>query len=367
MREEFDYFWERGVDLPDAVIEHIGTVARRAGHRDIAEWRETGADPAPALVERPLYRAGNLLHPWQKRFVQTCLEQQRRHGKARLLIADDVGLGKTLSLGAATLVLSLLSDRPVLILAPATLVWQWQVELADMLGLPACVWSTRLKCWLDPAGFPLSGRGVEHITRCPMRIGIVSTGLVVNGGADGERGLLERLRFGVLVLDEAHKARARRDRNGKISGRNNLMDFMHRAATRADHGLLRPIAVRVHPRAGELPAAWLDGQALRMGLAFEHAYDNALAFCRKYARHRPAVGLMNLRYAGTVEDEVYAALSARFQDIFQVLGQLPDSFEEEWVATALRDVADDSGLDWESCERIIAAHDIQAYMRSPWR
>ena len=103
------------------------------------------------------------------------------------------------------------------------------------------------------------------------------------------------------------------------------------------------------------------------------------------------IRVMNLRYAGTVEDEVYAALSARFQDIFQVLGQLPDSFEEDWVEAALRDraavrhvlnrvelartpmerryfrdVADDSGLDWENCERIIAAHDIQAYMRSPW-
>jgi hypothetical protein len=28
-----------------------------------------------------------------------------------------------------------------------------------------------------------------------------------------------------------------------------------------------------------------------------------------------------LRYAGTVEDEVYAALSHRFGDIFAVLGQ----------------------------------------------
>jgi hypothetical protein len=41
--------------------------------------------------------------------------------------------------------------------------------------------------------------------------------------------------------------------------------------------------------------------------------------------------VMNLRYAGTVEDEVYAALSERFRDIFEVLGQLPDSFEEAWI------------------------------------
>lgn len=55
----------------------------------------------------------------------------------------DVGLGKTLSMAAAALVLSLLHDKPVLILAPATLIWQWQEELDDKLGLPSAVWSTQ--------------------------------------------------------------------------------------------------------------------------------------------------------------------------------------------------------------------------------
>jgi hypothetical protein len=48
---------------------------------------------------------------WQKRFVQTCVEDHRLHGKARYLLADDVGLGKTLSMAAAALVLSLLEFR----------------------------------------------------------------------------------------------------------------------------------------------------------------------------------------------------------------------------------------------------------------
>jgi superfamily II DNA or RNA helicase len=106
---------------------------------------------------------------------------------------------------------------------------------------------------------------------------------------------------------------------------------------------------------------------------------------------RDVIRVMNLRYAGTVEDEVYAALSERFRDIFDVLGQLPDSFEEEWVDTVLqqresvrhfisrvhtirppmerryfRDVADDAGLDWEGCDRVLAARDIEEYMRQPW-
>jgi hypothetical protein len=32
-------------------------------------------------------------------------------------------------------------DRPVLILVPATLIWQWQEELEDKLGIPAAVWT----------------------------------------------------------------------------------------------------------------------------------------------------------------------------------------------------------------------------------
>ena len=56
------------------------------------------------------------------------MEDHRLHDKARYLINDDVGLGKTLSMAAPALVLSMLDGQPVLILAPATLIWRWQDE-----------------------------------------------------------------------------------------------------------------------------------------------------------------------------------------------------------------------------------------------
>jgi SNF2 family DNA or RNA helicase len=121
-----------------------------------------------------------------------------------------VGLGKTLSMAAAALVLSLLNDKPVLILAPATLIWQWQEELEDKLGIPAAVWSTQKKCWLDSERRPLTQRGdPELVARCPWRIGIVSTGLIVNGDDKGERGALAKKSYGVVILDEAHKSASR--------------------------------------------------------------------------------------------------------------------------------------------------------------
>ena len=62
-------------------------------------------------------------------------------------------------MAAAALVLSLLDDKPVLVLAPATLIWQWQEELEDKLGVPSAVWSTQKKCWLDGERRPLTQRG----------------------------------------------------------------------------------------------------------------------------------------------------------------------------------------------------------------
>src|SRR5271165_6961052 len=242
VREEFEHFWSQGVDLPDAVVKHVAAMASRIEYRSIEEAREgTGAVSAEAvLAERPIYKGGQILRAWQKRFVQTCVEDHRLHGKARYLLADDVGLGKTLSMAAAALVLSLLDDKPVLILAPATLIWQWQEELEDKLGIPAAVWSTQKKCWLDGERRPLTQRGDPAlVARCPWRIGIMSTGLIVNGDDAGERGALARKSFGVLILDEAHKARASRGQSGRGAPEpNQLLRFLRGAAAKATHVIL---------------------------------------------------------------------------------------------------------------------------------
>src|SRR5271166_2999423 len=112
---------------------------------------------------------------------------------------------------------------------------------------------------------------------------------------------------------------------------------------------------------------------------------------QRIGQARDNVQVLSLRYAGTVEDEVYAALSHRFGDIFAVLGQLPDAFEDDWIAAVLkdrsavqhfsqrvdrtkppmelrylRDVADDHGLDWEYTEKVLSSRDIEDWMRKGW-
>jgi superfamily II DNA or RNA helicase len=234
VEEEFRFLWERGVPLPDAIIEEVGRCARK---REVELEELAPADvAAAALVEAPLYQRGEQLMPWQRAFVGLFVEHRERFGRARFLLADEVGVGKTLSLATSALVSCLLGDGPVLILAPATLGQQWQVELKDKLGIPSAVWVSNRKEWLDPHGHRIKTRGPEDVGRCPFQVGIVSTGLIVHQAPEAES-LLQR-RYGTLILDEAHRARRAKGIGGKSGERNNLLSFMEEAAKRATHVLL---------------------------------------------------------------------------------------------------------------------------------
>lgn len=250
IEDEFDYLWNAARPLPDAVIKE----AKRRGYRReiIFEDIIDDEDIAPAaLVESPMYRQGFTLQPWQQGFVSECVRHYHNHGVVRLLIADEVGLGKTLSMATAALSLCLLSDRenkrrkPVIIFAPATLCEQWQVEMIDKLGIPCARWSTQKKAWLDPENRVISPIGQEHIAKCPLRVGIVSTGLMMRDSL--EKQYLLSLRFGIAILDEAHKARSRQGFGRDAGTHNELLAFMREIAARSEHvilGTATPIQTR---------------------------------------------------------------------------------------------------------------------------
>lgn len=238
---EFEFLWNAARPLPDAVIREV----RRRGYRHEVLFAEIEEDEelAPAaLIESPLYREGLSLQPWQQGFITECLRHYRQHSVVRLLLADEVGLGKTLSLGAATLALCLLADKeqqarcPVVIFAPATLCMQWQTEMIDKLGIPTARWDTLRKVWLDVEERAISPAGRERIAQCPVRIGIVSTGLMMRDSLEKQQ--LLGLRFGVVILDEAHRARTRQGFGRDAGTPNALLAFMREIAARADHVLL---------------------------------------------------------------------------------------------------------------------------------
>jgi len=235
VEEEFDALWEDSFPLPDAIVEEVKRVANRVE----VHFSEISPDqiPAAALVESPIYRGGEQLEPWQRAFVTMFFKHRETYGRARLLLADEVGLGKTLSLGASAMISALFDDGPVLVLCPATLTLQWQVELKDKLGIPSAVWLSSEKVWLDHNGHTIKTRGPEDIAHCPFQIAIVSTGLIFHEWSDERRLLLEK-RFGTVVLDEAHKARRRGGLDDRKKEANNLLDFMLRIGPRTKNLLL---------------------------------------------------------------------------------------------------------------------------------
>ena len=245
VEEEFDALWKNAYPLPDAIISEIKRVAERVEIR--FEDIKPAELPAAALAESPIYRGGEQLESWQRAFVTLFLKHREIYGKARMLLADEVGVGKTLSLAASALVSALLDDGQVLILCPSTLTFQWQVELKDRLGIPSAVWLSSKKVWQDHHGHIVKTRGAEDIARCPFRITIVSTGLIFHDSA--ERQVLLERKFGTVILDEAHKARRRGGLGEKKDEPNNLLDFMLKIGTRAKHILLgtaTPIQTGVH-------------------------------------------------------------------------------------------------------------------------
>ncbi len=239
VQEEFDALWRDpfAVDLADAVIEDIGRLSRRVVIATLGDWKGADApDPAAPTVELPVYRRENGLWAHQKAFVQKAFEAHQRGG-ARFILADQVGLGKTVQLGLAAKLMALIGDRPVLILTPRPLMEQWQGELWSLLAFPTARWNGRQ--WVDENGLVYPDSGPEGLRRCPRRAGIVSTGLVKRKG-DGVA-VLEAMEYECVILDEAHHARRQNlgpNHRGEPARPTNLLRFLHTVARRSKSVLL---------------------------------------------------------------------------------------------------------------------------------
>lgn len=301
---EFEFLWHAAKPLPEAVCREV----RRRGRRFEVALPDIATDEilAPAaLIESPLYREGMALQPWQQGFVAECLRHYQDHGQVRLLLADEVGLGKTLSLGTAALTLCLLLEKarrrrkPMVIFAPATLCEQWQTEMIDKLGIPCARWHSTRKVWIDPEERVISPSGPEHIAKCPLRIGIVSTGLLVQSSQ--EKQVLLGMGYALVILDEAHKARSRQGYGPEAGEPNGLLAFMLAIADRSDH-LLLGTATPIQTRAEDL---WDLMRVLHRG-STGFVLGNELA-----PWHKPARVLPLLKGEQEVADPDYGWLLLR--------------------------------------------------------
>ena len=260
VQEEFDALWNdaRAVDL--ACCPFIAQDVQRIISRRVIEPEDLKAiaDPtaaaAAAAVETPVYRREQGLWPHQKYFARLALERHRLGG-ARLVLADQVGLGKTIQLAMAAMLMALddPDGGPILVLAPKPLLQQWQDELMELLLLPSARWNGR--AWVDENDLEYPSEGPKSLGKCPRRIGLVSQGLVVRGLSEAVNQLLSR-RYTCVIVDESHRARRRKvpkvdagaDEIDERAEPNKLMAFLREIGPKTKSMLLATATpVQLHP------------------------------------------------------------------------------------------------------------------------
>ncbi len=228
VQEEFDALWndQSAIPLSDFIIADIKRVADRKLIEAIEEWRKTDeAGPPSVAVESPVYREQLGLWEHQKYFIDLAFREHKKAYGARYILADQVGLGKTVQLAMAAQLMALYGDKPILIIVPKTLLWQWQGEMNTLLDMPSAVWDG--KSWIDENGFKYPNRSSEDIKKCPRRVGIISQGLIVAKSPIVEQLLSKD--YECIIVDEAHRARRSNLGEGKehLSPEpNNLYKFL---------------------------------------------------------------------------------------------------------------------------------------------
>lgn len=248
VQEEFDALWHHPQALPlaDFVVKDINRIAHRV-EIDRQKWlAEPNPDPASAIVETPIYRQELGLWAHQKFFIKKAFEDHLQGG-ARYILADQVGLGKTVQLAVSGLLMALHGDKPVLVIAPKPLVLQWQGELRDLVGIPSAIWTGRH--WIDENGLEYPSKGAESIKNCPRRIGIISQGLITSGSEIID--FLLAMKYECVIVDEAHRARRKKINDNSPNeppDPNNLMRFLWEISDRTKSMILATATpVQLHP------------------------------------------------------------------------------------------------------------------------
>ncbi|WP_419804998.1 helicase-related protein [Terriglobus sp.] len=226
---------------------------------------------APALDEPGAERIGEATAAVQAWPHQAkAFQRMYRNWPPRLLIADEVGLGKTIQAGLL-LRQAWLSGRAkrILILAPKAVLKQWQIELRNKFNLNWPIYDGQCLCWYpSPALRDHSERQVSPGEWHKEPIVLASSQLMRR--RDRAEELLGAEDWDLVILDEAHHARRKSPGSPREHGVNSLLKLMRRLKSKAGGLiLLTATPMQVHPvevwdllNLLGLPQAWTEGAFL---------------------------------------------------------------------------------------------------------
>ncbi|MFB9676061.1 DISARM system SNF2-like helicase DrmD [Streptosporangium vulgare] len=184
--------------LPDVTPEGFDPPERLAAFLDAVRWSAVASADVKTL-QAP-FRSGVAIEDYQLEPVARALDAPR----VNLLLADDVGLGKTIEAGLVAQELLLRNRaRRVMIVCPAGLTLKWRDEMAEKFGLDFTIVDTE-RCAVVRRTY---GSAANPFQVYPLTI----VSLPWLRGQKAQRLLDEVLdpaglerRFDLLILDEAH-------------------------------------------------------------------------------------------------------------------------------------------------------------------
>lgn len=166
-----------------------GTSAYQAKYFAYALTREGGQ--GVERLQQSLLNATVDLNPHQ---VEAALFALRSPLSKGVMLADEVGLGKTIEAGLVLCQLWAERKRKLLIICPAALRKQWQCELEDKFNLPCQIVDAKSKRELEKAGYPN-----------PYEKPVVLISSYAYAAREAED--LKKVGWNCIVIDEAHKLR----------------------------------------------------------------------------------------------------------------------------------------------------------------
>ena len=275
----FEHLWAnrrkraRVLEVPDAVRENLLTFSPKEG---LPKRLRPDPDPLATEVEEPdakakwlrervwsfIRKAPSLtpngemvgeetapIIPWPHQV--RAFERMYHDWPPKLLIADEVGLGKTIQAGMV-LRQAWLSGRArrILIMVPAAVMKQWQIELYEKFNLNWPVYAGGKLRWYSPNPERPAKTRVVSPDRWHLEDVVIASSHLMRRRERRKAILVEARKWDLVVLDEAHHARRRGAGGPGDSGPNELLRLMRGMRERglADGLiLLTATPMQVHP------------------------------------------------------------------------------------------------------------------------